>query len=89
MSTTLEEIGHTLLTFIREEFVPDARYHVELDTPLWTSGILDSFNVVQLAMFIEERFGILIADTEFGTRSLDTLRRLATRISEGECLKYQ
>jgi D-alanine--poly(phosphoribitol) ligase subunit 2 len=35
-------------------------------TELMNSGVLDSFGVVQLILFVEEKFGIRIPDNEIG-----------------------
>ncbi|MBE0695674.1 MAG: acyl carrier protein [Anaerolineaceae bacterium] len=47
------------------------------DTVLLSSGLVDSFSLVDLAMFIEERFGVRIHDTELNAQTFDTLGQLS------------
>jgi acyl carrier protein len=47
------------------------------DTILLSSGLVDSFSLVDLAMFIEERFGVRIHDTELNAQTFDTLEQLS------------
>ena len=44
--------------------------------PLISSGIVDSFSLVDLAVFIEDRFGVQIDDTELNADTFDTLEQL-------------
>ena len=39
---------------------------VTRDTQLLEAGVLDSINLVRLVQFLEERFGIKIADADLG-----------------------
>jgi acyl carrier protein len=52
------------------------------DARLLSSGLIDSFSLVDLAMFIEERFGVQIADTELNEQTFDTLAELAALVEE-------
>lgn len=49
---------------------------------LISSGLIDSFSLVDLAMFIEERFGARIADTELNAQTFDTLAQLAELVEK-------
>jgi acyl carrier protein len=46
------------------------------DEPLISSGILDSFHLVDLALYIEDRFGVKIEDTELNRQTFDNLNQL-------------
>jgi acyl carrier protein len=50
---------------------------LEPDEPLISSGLVDSFSLVDLAVFAEDRYGVLIDDTELNAEHIDTLRALA------------
>lgn len=51
--------------YISRELVQDAALlPLSDDTSLLDSGILDSLSLLQLVVFIEERFGITVGDTE-------------------------
>ena len=50
------------------------------DQPLISSGLVDSFNLVDLALFVEREFGVHIDDTELNSASFDTLGQLTALI---------
>jgi acyl carrier protein len=51
--------------YISREFVRDpALLPLANDTSLLDSGILDSLNLLRLVVFIEDRFGITMGDTD-------------------------
>jgi acyl carrier protein len=68
-----------------EEFIaskilkqPDRR--IGIDEPLITSGLIDSFSLVDLALFVEDAFSVRIEDTELNASTFDTLAQLALLI---------
>jgi len=50
------------------------------DQPLLTSGLVDSFSLVDLALFVEDTFGVRIDDAELNADTFDTLDQLASLI---------
>jgi len=50
------------------------------DEPLISSGLIDSFSLVDLALYIEDTFGVHIDDTELNAQTFDTLDQLAKLI---------
>lgn len=52
------------------------------DERLISSGLIDSFSLVDLALFVEETFGVPIEDTELNADTFDTLEQLANLIAE-------
>ncbi len=59
---------------------PDRSLHP--DEPLISSGLVDSFHLVDLSLFIEDTFGVQIDDTELTADTFDTLAQLAAIIQE-------
>ena len=54
------------------------------DTPLFTSGLLDSLAATELMLHLEAEHGVDLADPDFDIASLDTLNdldRFATEIA--------
>ena len=47
---------------------------------LISSGLIDSFNLVDLALFVEDQFGVRIDDSELNAATFDTLAQLADLI---------
>jgi acyl carrier protein len=47
---------------------------------LISSGLIDSFRLVDVGLFVEDAFGVHIDDTELNSGTFDTLRQLALLI---------
>jgi acyl carrier protein len=57
-------------------------YPLADDEPIITGGLIDSFSLVQLALFIEETFGVELPDPELTVENMDTLDLIVKRIEE-------
>ncbi len=53
---------------------------IPLDQPLISSGLVDSFHLVDLALFVESEFGVRIDDTELNAGVFDTLAQLVALV---------
>jgi len=51
------------------------------DEPLISSGLIDSFSLVDLALFVEDSFGVHIDDTELNQDTFNTLNQLVDLIT--------
>ena len=71
-----------LIGLIRSEL----RVDVPLDeqTPLLSSGIIDSFGVVTLLGAIEDRFGVVLDEAELSAETFDTPRQILGFIGAAE-----
>ena len=72
----LSELGE----FINTEILKQPDYQIEPDEALLSSGVIDSFSLVDLALFIEDSWGVRIEDTELNMDTFDTLNELVTLI---------
>ena len=52
------------------------------DEVLISSGLIDSFNLVDLALYIEDTYGVHIDDTELNRETFDTLDQLIVLIRQ-------
>lgn len=50
------------------------------DTPLVTSGIVDSAGVLEVVEFLESRFGVRLSDQDVSLRNCNTLRALTALV---------
>jgi acyl carrier protein len=69
-----------LRTFITASMIKDPRYPLKDDEPLITGGLVDSFSLVELALFIEETFGVKFADPELTAQNMDTVDQIVANI---------
>jgi acyl carrier protein len=76
-------IVNTLSTYVVERHL-DGRAEVDADTPLLEWGILDSFSIAELLLFIEQNFGVAVPLCSVSPQHFGTLRALAGLL-EGLC----
>ena len=76
------EIRSKLIKFICTEIMNDAEYPLKYDEPLITSGLIDSFSLAQVGVFVEIEFQIYIPDPELTVDNMNTIDAMAARIKE-------
>lgn len=64
-------------TFVADWFRDGREEGLEDDTPLVTSGIVDSAGVMEVVAFLEQRFRVRVEDTDVSLANCNTLRGLA------------
>ncbi len=64
-----------ILEYIRNEYLEEDDDDVDLDvnTPLISSGIVDSFSMVSLKRFLEKKYDISIPDEDASAEAFDTV----------------
>jgi acyl carrier protein len=72
-----EEIVGELRTYIAGQILKQPGREIAADEALISGGLIDSFSLVDLAMFVEQTWGVRIDDTELNAESFDTLNELA------------
>lgn len=74
---TIQQINSFITSQILKQ--PDRR--IAPDEPLISGGLIDSFSLVDLALFVEETFNVRIDDTELNAETFDNLQQLAELIA--------
>lgn len=69
-----------LVAFITSELMRNASYPLRDDEPLMTGGLIDSFSLVELALFIEEQFGVHFDDVELTAQNMNTIDQIVGNI---------
>ena len=78
MTHTQAEIVAATRAFILAEFLPgEEESELTEDTPLLSSGILDSISTVQLVGFLEDTYGVEFQAHEISEDHLDTVASAA------------
>jgi acyl carrier protein len=75
-----DEIETTLAKYIAEKILKQPKRAIGPEDRLISSGLIDSFHLVDLALFVEETFRVRIDDTELNAQTFDTLAALAAII---------
>ncbi len=76
----MEEYISKLAAYIAAEILKQPKRAIRPDEALISSGLIDSFSLVDLSLFIEDNFGVRIDDTELNAETFDTLEQLAALI---------
>ena len=74
----MDNMKEEIRQYILSEFLPGEKpSNLRDDTPLRTSGILDSVATLRLVSFVEERFGIEVDAHEAGVENFDRIDTIA------------
>ena len=71
-----------LSSYISKQILKQPQRAIAPSEALISSGLIDSFSLVDMALYIENEFGVQIEDTELNRESFDNLEQLAAIISE-------
>ena len=68
--------------YLQEEIIQQSDRQIDPDEPLISSGLIDSFSLVDVALFIEDTFNVVLENTELDGRTFDTLTELSDLIQK-------
>jgi len=77
-----EDIMNALSEFIARDILKQPSRRINPQDKLISSGLIDSFHLVDLALFIEDNFGVHIDDAELNASVFDTLDELVALVNE-------
>lgn len=72
----LDETKSIILDYIRKEFLDEEEMDLNYDTPLISSGYVDSFSMVSLLVFLERRFNIKIPPAKATAEAFDNVNKI-------------
>jgi len=75
-----DDVIYKLSSFISDEILKQPGQELAPDSSLISSGLIDSFSLMDVALFVEDTFGGRIEDTELNAETFDTLQELADLI---------
>lgn len=78
--TTIRE---TLRTYIARELIRDERYAIADDEGIITGGLMDSFALAELAVYVEQAFDVYIPDPDLTIAKMDSLNQIVARVMQG------
>ena len=76
----MSEVIPQLATFLAEKILKQPNRKIAADEVLLSSGLVDSFSLMDVALYVEDTFGVRIEDTELNADTFDTLTQLAALI---------
>ena len=76
----MEDLKMTILKYVIEEYANEDD-KVTYDTPLISSGLVDSFSMVSLKRFLEVKYKISIPDEDASPEAFDSVSKIADLVS--------
>lgn len=76
----MSDVTPQLSQFIATTILKQPNRTIRPDEKLISSGLIDSFSLMDLALFVEDTFGVRIEDTELNAETFDTLGQLNSLI---------
>lgn len=69
--------------YVLEALIRDMDYPLQDDEPMISKGLMDSFGLADLGVFIEDEFGVYIPDPDLTVEKMDTLNLMVARVLRG------
>ncbi len=76
-------IRETLRHYIVTDLVRDPSYPLTDDESIITGGLMDSFALAELGVFVENEFDVYIPDPELTVQKMNTLDQIVARVLKG------
>jgi acyl carrier protein len=77
-----DEIKDIVLKYVIEEYAEDETDQITYDTPLISGGIVDSFSMVSLKRFLENKYKISIPDEKASPEAFDSVNKITDLVLE-------
>lgn len=78
----MDNVIETLAKRIASDILKETERVISKDEPLISSGLIDSFSLVDLAILVEDLFSVQIDDSELNSDTFDTISQLASIIQQ-------
>ena len=69
----MQKMKETVLEYVIDEYIEEDGDEIGTDSPLISSGIVDSFSMVSLKRFLETKYRIALSDEEATPEAFDTV----------------
>lgn len=78
----MEEIREVVLEYVKNEYMEDQDDELTYDTALISGGFVDSFSMVSLKRFLENRYKISLPDNRATPEAFDTVNKITVLVME-------
>ena len=78
----MEDIKDLVLNYVIKEYLEDGDEKITYDTPLISSGYVDSFSMVSLLVFLENKFKIKIPPEKATPEAFDSVNSIVTLVNQ-------
>lgn len=73
-------IRRQMRAFILTELVREPDYPLRDDEGIISSGLMDSFALAELGVYVEDAFGVYIPDADLTVAKMDSLNQMVARV---------
>ncbi|HNQ80521.1 MAG: acyl carrier protein [Acidobacteriota bacterium] len=77
-----DELKDIVLKYVIDEYLEDDSEPITYDTPLISGGIVDSFSMVSLKRFLENKYKISIPDDQATPEAFDSVDKIAVLVKK-------
>ena len=78
----MSNIKEIVLDYVKREYLEDEDQVIDFDTPLISGGIVDSFSMVSLKVFLETKYKIQIPDAKASPKAFDSVNKIVALLKE-------
>ena len=78
----MDDMKQIILTYVKNEYLEDEDEEINFDTPLISGGIVDSFSMVSLKRFLENKYKISIPDDKATPEAFDSVNKIVAVVKE-------
>jgi acyl carrier protein len=78
----MEDMKELILNYVKNEYIDDDDVEITYDTPLISSGYVDSFSMVSLLVFLENKFKIKIPPSKASPEVFDSVNKIAELVNQ-------
>jgi acyl carrier protein len=79
----MADLKKTILDYVKNEYLDDDdQDDIDYSTPLISGGIVDSFSMVSLKVFLETTYNIQIPDSKATPEAFDSVNNIAALLKQ-------
>jgi acyl carrier protein len=78
-----QEIRDKIRRFITADLIREPGYELADDEGIVSGGLMDSFALAELGVFIESEFDVYVPDPELTVDQMDTLDQIVSKVMKG------
>ena len=78
----MEEMKDVILQYVIDEYQEDEDDEITYDTPLISGGYVDSFSLVSLKVFLENKYKINLPDDKATPEAFDSVNKIVVLVKE-------
>jgi len=78
----MEDIKDVILQYVIDEYQEDEDDEITFDTPLISGGYVDSFSLVSLKVFLENKYKINLPDDKATPEAFDSVNKIVILVKE-------